>query len=171
MLKPADALLEPDPRFRDFVFRDSTKGDSRPMCMDDLRNMVAKIELTTRIPVAIREQFDIARNAFVYSWFVYEFATLAEQQCYATLEMALRHRLDPGAPANTTRSPGLHGLLKSAVEHGWLRREDFRCRRFRAPVSRCAFSISSRRPETTSCTAMYSCCRRAHRISCASVRM
>jgi hypothetical protein len=61
MLKPADALLEPDPLFRDFVFRDSTKGDSRPMCMDDLRNMVAKIELTTRIPVAIREQFDIAR--------------------------------------------------------------------------------------------------------------
>ena len=95
------------------------------MCMDDLRNMIAKIELSGRIPAAIREQFDIARNAFVYSWFVYEFATLAEQQCYATLEMALRHRLDPGVPANTTRSPGLHKLLKSAVEQGWLRREDF----------------------------------------------
>lgn len=125
MLKPADALLEPDPRQRDFIFRDGATGQTRPMRIDDLRGMVAKIELSGLIPAAIREQFDIARNAFVYSWFVYEFATLAEQQCYATLEMALRHRLDPGAPANTTRSPGLHKLLKSAVERGWLRREDF----------------------------------------------
>lgn len=125
MLKSTNALLEPDPRFRDFVFRDGTMGETRPMGMEALRNMVANIGLSPRIPAAIREQFDIARNAFVYSWFVYEFATLAEQQCYATLEMALRHRLDPGAAANTTRSPGLHKLLKSAVEHGWLRREDF----------------------------------------------
>ena len=125
MLKARDALLEADPRFRDFLFRDGRTGETRPMCMEDLWNMVAQIELSARIPAAIREQFDIGRNAFVYSRFVYEFATLAEQQCYATLEMALRHQLDPGVPANTTRSPGLHKLLKSAVDHGWLRREDF----------------------------------------------
>jgi hypothetical protein len=59
------------------------------------------------------------------SWFVYEFATLAEQQSFAILEMALRHRLDPAAPPNTTRSPGLNRLLKTAVKRGWLRREDF----------------------------------------------
>jgi hypothetical protein len=118
MLKPVAALLDADPRFHDFVFCDGTTGLSRPMSMSDLHDMVAKIELSTRIPTGIREQFDIARNAFVYSWFAYEFATLAEQQCYATLEMALRHRLDPGASANTTRSPGLHKLLKSAVERG-----------------------------------------------------
>jgi hypothetical protein len=39
--------------------------------------------------------------------------------------MALRHRLDPGAPANTTRSPGLRRLIDSAVERGRLRRGDF----------------------------------------------
>lgn len=125
MLKPVDALLQSDPRFRDYVFREDATGETRPMGMDDLRRMVVNIELNARIPAAVREQFDIARNAFVYSWFVYEFSTLAEQQCYATLEMALRHRLDPTAPANTTRSPGLHKLLKIAVEHGWLRRENF----------------------------------------------
>jgi hypothetical protein len=78
----------------------------------------ALIELSERVPPAIRQQFDIARNAFIYSWFVYEFATLAEQQCFATLEMALRHRRDPCAAANTIRSPGLHRLIKSAVENG-----------------------------------------------------
>jgi hypothetical protein len=95
------------------------------MCLQDFRDMVAPIALDTSVPFAIREQFDIARNAFVYSWFIYEFATLAEQQCYATLEMALRHRLDPTALPNTSRSPGLAKLLKISTERGWLRREDF----------------------------------------------
>lgn len=39
--------------------------------------------------------------------------------------MALRHRLDPAAPPNTTRSPGLDKLLKAAVKDGWLKRDDF----------------------------------------------
>jgi hypothetical protein len=105
MLKPPDALLESDTRFRDFVFHSAETGERRPMCIDDLRSMVASIELTGHVPPAIREQFDVARNAFIYSWFVYEFATLAEQQCFAILEMALRHRLDPATPPNATRSP------------------------------------------------------------------
>jgi hypothetical protein len=125
MLKPSDALLEPDIRFRDLVFQSAETGDVRPLCMDDLRNMVAGIELGPHVPVAIREQFDTARNAFVYSWFAYELATLAEQHCFATLEMALRQRHQPHAPPNTTRSPGLDKLLKLAVKEGWLRRDDF----------------------------------------------
>jgi hypothetical protein len=124
MLKPSNALLESDARFCGLVFHSAETGELRPMCIDDLRSMVASIELTEHVPPAIREQFDVARNAFVYSWFVYEFATLAEQQCFAILEMALRHRLDPAAP-NTTRSPGLDKLLRAAVKRGWLRRGDF----------------------------------------------
>jgi hypothetical protein len=125
MLKPSAALLECDARFRDLVFHDAETGEVRPMCINDLRTMVASIELKPHVPAPIREQFDVARNGFVYSWFVYEFATLAEQQCFAALEMALRHRLDPAAPLNTTRSPGLDKLLKSAVKDGCLKRDEF----------------------------------------------
>ncbi len=125
MLKPSNALLESDVRFRDLVFQIAETGEFRLMGIDDLRSMVASIELTQHVPAAIREQFDVARNAFVYSWFVYEFATLAEQQCYAILEMALRHRLDPTALPNTSRSLGLDKLIKTAVKRGWLRRDDF----------------------------------------------
>jgi hypothetical protein len=53
------------------------------------------------------------------------FATLAEQQGYATLEMALRHWLEPTVLPNTSRSPGLAKILKTATENGWLRRKDF----------------------------------------------
>ena len=125
MLKPSGALLKSDARFRDFVFHDAETGEVRPVYIEDLRTMVVSIELKPHVPTAIREQFDEARNAFVYSWFVYEFATLAEQQCFAALEMALRHRLDPTAPPNTTRSPGLDKLLKAAVKDGWLNRDEF----------------------------------------------
>jgi hypothetical protein len=72
MLKPSASLLEPDVRFPDHVFQSAETGDRRPLCIDDLRNMVASIELLEQVPAAIREQFDVARNAFVYSWFVYE---------------------------------------------------------------------------------------------------
>jgi hypothetical protein len=112
MLKPATSLLLADPR-------------SDGMAIDDLRNMVEPFELSEAVPLKIREQFDIARNAFAHSWFVYEFTMLAELQCYCVLEMALRHRLDPDAPPNTTRSPGLHQLLKTATVRGLLSRQEF----------------------------------------------
>jgi hypothetical protein len=125
MLKAADALLEADPRYRDCIFESAATGERRPLCINDMRAMVAGIELGSHVPAEIREQFDTARNAFVYSWFVYELATLGEQQCFATLEMALRRRHQPAASPNTTRSPGLDKLLKLAVKERWLRREDF----------------------------------------------
>ena len=44
MLKPSAALLESDARFRDLVYQDASTGKVRPMCIDDLRSMVASIE-------------------------------------------------------------------------------------------------------------------------------
>jgi hypothetical protein len=124
MLKSSATLLDADPRFRDLISHNAATGEIRPMRIDDLRELVHPIELSQNVPATIREQFDIARNAFVYSWFVYEFATLAEQQCYFVLEMALRDRIAP-APPNTSKSPGLGKLLKAATEQGFLQRKDF----------------------------------------------
>jgi hypothetical protein len=92
--------------------------------MGDLHSMMAQIELSSAVPTDIRDQFDTARNVFVYSWFVYEFATLAEQQCFAALESALRRRLFP-TPSNESKSPGLSKLLKMATEQGYLLRKEF----------------------------------------------
>jgi hypothetical protein len=112
MLKPEASLLSADPR-------------NQGMTIDDLHSMVRGLELNDAVPAAIREQFDTARNVFAYSWFVYEFTMLAEQQCYFVLEMALRQRLNPEAKPNTTKSFGLAKLLKAATERGYLQRNDF----------------------------------------------
>jgi hypothetical protein len=48
------------------VVHDAETGQPRSMRIDDLWNMAAPIELGEQVPAPIREQFDIARNAFVY---------------------------------------------------------------------------------------------------------
>lgn len=122
MLKSISSILECDPRFRDLVAVDA--GLACPMAIADLHAMVEPIQLSDAVPEEIRREFDTARNLFVYSWFVYEFATLAELGGYTALELALRRRIDP-APPNTSRSPGLSRLLQAATEKGYLKRNDF----------------------------------------------
>jgi hypothetical protein len=112
MLKSGTELLAADPR-------------NQAIPIDDLHSMVRGITLDDAVPTGIRDQFDTARNVFAYSWFVYEFTMLAEQQCYFALEMALRQRLNPEAKPNTTKSPGLSNLLKAATERGYLQRKEF----------------------------------------------
>jgi hypothetical protein len=93
------------------------------MQIGDLHDLVQPFELGSDAPLEIRQQFDLARNAFVYSWFTYDLATLAEQHAYAVLEMALRRRQE--AQADLPKRRGLTALLKVATEQGWLRHAEF----------------------------------------------
>jgi hypothetical protein len=60
----------------------------------------------------------------VYSWFVYEFSTLAENQAYAVVEMALREKVRL-VTGKETNKQGLRALIKEAERCGWLTRADF----------------------------------------------
>jgi hypothetical protein len=120
MLKPISSILDADVRFRNLA----DASGSRSMTIADLHAMIEPIQLSDDVPEKIRREFDTARNAFVYAWFVYEFATLAELAGYTALELALRRRMDP-APPNTSRSPGLSRLLQMAIEKGYLERAHF----------------------------------------------
>ncbi len=127
MLKPIDSLLDPDPRYEIMMRLGSPiVGDHRPMQIDDMHQLVSPIVLNDHVPAEISQQFDLARVAFIYSWFAYELATLAEQQAYSVLEMALRKRAE--AEAALPKRRGLAALLKLATERGWLRHEDFEVR-------------------------------------------
>jgi hypothetical protein len=133
MFKDVHSLLEPDPRYSDQLGR-----------VSDLHNLVTPIVLGPNVPAHIRAQFDTARNAFVFSWFVYEFATLAEQQAYSVLEMGLRHRLNPAGLPNAGRSPGLRKLLDQAIAKGLLARSDFDVTSAGANINQLDFLLMSR---------------------------
>jgi hypothetical protein len=121
MLKPLPAIYEPDEQFQHLSFHDQAAGIIRPIRADDIHGEVARIELNASVPAEVRYQFDVARNAYVYSWFVYDLAMLAEEHCYIVLEMALRHRakLEGLTPSST-----LKPYLQLALKRSWLRKDD-----------------------------------------------
>src|SRR6266852_1941770 len=92
MLKPFVELPLPDRRFHGVVLIDPETGVARPMALADLYSMVECFETIPTVPNDVRQQIDAARHAFVYSWFCYDLATLAEQHAYGALENGLRLR-------------------------------------------------------------------------------
>jgi hypothetical protein len=121
LLKPIALLHEPDERFQRLSFHDERAGHIRPIGAADLHNEVNVIELNSSVPADIRYQFDVARNAYLYSWFFYDLVILAEEHSYIVLEMALRHRAkSEGLARNATLKP----YLQLAIKRGWLRKED-----------------------------------------------
>ena len=67
-----------------------------------------------------------ARHAFIYSWFAYDLVSLAEQQGYQTLELALREKLPPDERKKADdKRWTLDTLFKRALAHHWLVRSDF----------------------------------------------
>jgi len=123
MFRPAADILKPDPRHESEVPHNQATGETRAATAADWHTLIAKIELAPNVPQQIREDFDKARNAFLYSclysWFSYELASLAELQGLATLELAIRERLkerDPGF----SRPQGLKKLLHAAQKRGLL---------------------------------------------------
>jgi hypothetical protein len=110
-LKPKDQINRADERQRAFAHPETLE----PIAFDQHYADVESITLSTTTPFEVIEAFDRARNAWLYSRFVYELSSLAEMQAYATLEMALRIRL---GIKGGKRTPGLSKLLEMAIEQG-----------------------------------------------------
>jgi hypothetical protein len=123
MLKSVSDLLLPDPRFKITAAQDANVGNIRPIQMADLHDLVHPFVLNAAVPSEVCWQFETARNAFVYCWFCYEFATLAEAYSYSALENGLRKRAE--IENKLPRWPSLKKLLDLASKEGWLDPNDF----------------------------------------------
>jgi hypothetical protein len=129
LFKPLVAVLETDPRYQTTVVEESD-STLRYMTLADHHGQVASLNLHVGVPGDVRDLFDVARNAFVYSWFAYEMATLAEHHVFAVVERALRARLLDGTTEQTRRKKiegaGLEWLLDTAKGRKLIRHDDFR---------------------------------------------
>jgi hypothetical protein len=114
MLKEAGELLAPDPRGATIC-----RGEiaAQPATLQDLHGIAARLKLDNSVPAHIRDQFDKALNAIVYSWFSSGLATLGELQAFTVLEMAVRERLMSGG---TSVPRNMGRLLREADARGWL---------------------------------------------------
>lgn len=107
MLKLHDPLLEQDARFRNRIGGINADDSIRLMTIGDLYDEVQPLELRPETPRVIRKQFDKARHTFIYSCFAYDLASLAEQQGYQVLEMALPQKLPSDELAKARESAGV----------------------------------------------------------------
>jgi hypothetical protein len=97
---------------------------------------VAAIQISSAVPEPVAIQFEIARNLYLYAWYVYRFYMPATAQALAALELGLRKRLHTTLPEKEQgKKLMLRRLLHMAVDQGLVRNEGFRRRHHAAEVS------------------------------------
>lgn len=122
VLKPLPEVTLPDPRFETLVL--SNDQTFRPFDISDLHRRLCRTKLSFQVPKDVQIHYQTALNLMLYSWFVYEFHTVAEKHAYASLEFALRLRF-PNA-TRTVKKKGqdvmvpltLGPLLRLATSNG-----------------------------------------------------
>jgi hypothetical protein len=102
----------------------------------DLRDQyeaIACFVLNEDVPTEVAIHFETAKNLYLYAWFAYRFFSVAEQQALASLEFALRERLQDFVAAEKKKhpkaiEPGLKKLLGHAIKVCFVRNENFSSR-------------------------------------------
>src|SRR5262252_4324287 len=91
-IKRLEDVLNPDPRSSMWEMVNRETGARRKISMADHHRRFSGVKLNPSVPEEVQNGIAIATNLFIYSWFVYSFGPIAELQCLATLELALRCR-------------------------------------------------------------------------------
>jgi hypothetical protein len=124
-LRPAEYICEPDPRNANMAWVDKVSGQIRPVKASDLHDAVSDFSLNAGVPEDVAQHFETAKNLYLYSWFIYRFQPVAEFQCMASLEYALRERLAQEISSGKVKYKMLRGLLEYAIQNGLIRRDGF----------------------------------------------
>jgi hypothetical protein len=126
-LRPAEHIQEPDPRNALIAWPDPATGVLRPVKATYLHDAVSAFSLRAGVPEDIVQHFETVKNVYHYSWFVYRFQPVAELHSLACLGFTLRER-----PTNEIRAgkisderPGLHSLMKYAIENQLVKNKGF----------------------------------------------
>lgn len=110
-LKPFDKVLERDERLGYFG-----------VTLEYLHRRAAGITINTAAPENVHNQFTIARNALVYSWFFYPFQPVALLYSILAIEQALSVRVKAAKPDMFAgpREPTFYPLLEYALKQRWI---------------------------------------------------
>lgn len=107
-LKPLSEVLEPDERWRYF---------SRTL--DQHHALISSVGLNEAVPEKVRQLFENARNAWLYSLFAYRLLSVAALAVHVACEVAVKERAArDGLPPGKTRN--LQSLLNEALSREWV---------------------------------------------------
>lgn len=124
MWRDRSQILQPDDRYRNMVRGVDPATGPQFVRIEDMYSDVEPFTLGFAVPEEIRQQFDIARNAYVYSWFEFNLITLAEMHAFTVMENAIRLRARIERSGLKPKTP-LQRAVNHARANGWLKDEDF----------------------------------------------
>ena len=90
--------------------------EPEPLTLEVFHRLVGSLALNPPVDLVVHPTFDVALNLLLYTWFEGSFMHPAELQAFGSLELGLRLRL--GGWTCLGKGPGLHKLLREAVEGG-----------------------------------------------------
>jgi hypothetical protein len=110
-LKPLEKVTERDERLSYFG-----------LTLEYLHYRASGITIGSAAPEAVHNQFTIAKNALVYSWFFYPFQPVALLYSILAVEQALSIRVKTAKPEMFAgpREPTLYPLLAYALRQRWI---------------------------------------------------
>ncbi len=120
-LKPLEDLSNPDPTR--FLVKELSPSALIANTVEDHYRRIESLVLSQSVPEEVIIQFDISRNLLLYSWFVFRFVPVAELYAYASLEHALRIRINSVPVGKKRQFRGLKDRLKHAISQKWIRVE------------------------------------------------
>lgn len=115
--KSYDSLIEPDKRNSYWCVIEKGSSDTRPLSLEDVYHSISSVSLDSAIPEDIKSQFNVAKNVAAYSWYCYPFHQICEMKAYATVEYALKQRLDRQWP--------FPKLIKTSIAWGLIKDKGF----------------------------------------------
>jgi len=119
-LRDSSTAMKPDPRT-------VTWAAPQPPSLATHHAAVSAIQISSTVPEPVAIQFEMARNLYLYAWYVYRFYMPAMAQALAALEFGLRERLRITLPEKYQgKKLMLKRLLRMAVDQGLVRNEGFR---------------------------------------------
>lgn len=132
-LKPLELVMKPDPRNEAFVKYNPSTGEWNNLAIDDYHFEVNQISLNASVPDDIKTYFETVKNLYLYSWFVYRFFPITDQQAMFCIEFALRERFknDDDCPKNKS----LKKLLNYAIKSETIKNEGFSIWRNKARIN------------------------------------
>ncbi len=133
MLRSPETIGDPDSRTLSLVRVNRETGERRQIMPSDQHSAISEFVLNATVPEQISIHFETAKNLYLYAWFVFRFYPVAEQQAFSCLEFSLRERQPEFVKEYVERhhrnfEPGLHALLRNAIEEGLVENAAFRSR-------------------------------------------
>jgi hypothetical protein len=108
------------------TFDDITNLDSRNLDWEETNDLekfyalIKSVTLSPNIDNDITDQFNIAKNAFIYAWYSYPLARLASLHAIGTLELSLRRYLGDAQKKRNHLDNSLRSLLDQAQKKEYI---------------------------------------------------